>query len=97
MIENVSKPFNNCGLITKNQIVVVQNVSQWIDGLLPELYTDQTFDLKMKIPNDLALNNTEASFLNLTLPDFTNYAVFFKNNYFTGMRISTVYTDLTST
>ena len=64
---------------------------------MPDLYTDQTFDLKMKIPTDLQLNSTDSSFLNLTLPDFANYAVFFKNNYFTGMRISTVYTDLTST
>lgn len=66
MIENVSKPIDYGGIIKRNDITVVQNVSQWIDGILPDLYTDQTFDLKLKIPADLQLNSTGSSFLNLT-------------------------------
>jgi hypothetical protein len=97
MIENVTKPFDDVG-IKKDQIYSTYNISQWIDGLLPELYSDQMFDIKKKIPTNLVMNRTDdtTSFLDLQTPDLAKYAVFFKNNYFTGMRISTVYAELMS-
>lgn len=92
MIENVSTPFNRVGNIAQDQVLVVQNISQWVDELLPQLYANETLDLTKTISKELILNRntTESSFLNLTKQDLANYAVFFKNNYFTGMRISTV-------
>lgn len=66
MIENVTKPFDDVG-IKKDEIYSTYNISQWIDGLLPELYSDQMFDIKKKIPTNLVMNRTDdtTSFLDL--------------------------------
>jgi hypothetical protein len=57
------------------------------------------FDIRQKIPSNLVMNDTDdtTSFLDLESPDLAKYAFLFKSNYFTGMRISTVYAELVST